>query len=179
MRGQAAMRMSWSRAIVLILVVAAITCNRNKKVVKGDVIGPEDLCDLGRFLSAEAAVDGLHLMPPADAGKHKSRAVVHGLERSLLGSGAHREVHSAIAVELDLGLELPETSVTDDCDLVLLEPLSNGVFADPFQLNRLQQQKAVKYAQIYGDVDLERPARKSFQSIVELHQSLSAQTAIL
>ncbi|CAM6083272.1 unnamed protein product [Calypogeia fissa] len=167
-------------AIFLILAALSTTCNRNKKIVKSEVIWPEDLCQLGKFLSSEASVEDLHLMTPAEISAEKDRpsAVVHGLERSLLGNGAHREVHSEISVELDLGLDIPEGSVTDDCDLVLLERLSKGVFADPFQLNRLQQQKAVKHVQIYGDVDLERPARNSFQSIVELHQSLSAQRAI-
>lgn len=130
-------------ALFLVLMVLPTTCNRNKKYVKGEIIGAEDL-----WQQQAKAVEGLHLMPPAegetqtDREKSKPRAVVQGLERGLIGSGAHREVRSEIALELlDFGLGGREMSVSDDCELILLESLSNGFFADPFQLNRLQQQR--------------------------------------
>lgn len=179
MAAEMAKMMHRTAAIFLILAGLPTSINSNKKYVKGEVIAAEDLCQLRRFfLDTEkqtTAVDDVHVMlleeKLTDMYKTKPKATVHGLERSLLGNGAHREVNSGISVELHLGPDRPDTSVANECELVLLHPLCDGVFADPFQLNRLQQQQAVKYAQIYGDVDLEQPARNSFRSILELHQS--------
>ncbi|KAL2610796.1 hypothetical protein R1flu_022488 [Riccia fluitans] len=102
-----------------------------------------------------------------DSGDPKASVVA--ITRSLRGSGAHRELETDIALEF--GLEVT-SGLAGVCDLVIYEKLSNGVFADPFQLQRLKEQGAFKKVHIYGDTDLERPARISYPSVVEVHTAL-------
>ncbi|KAG6544425.1 hypothetical protein Mapa_014063 [Marchantia paleacea] len=135
-----------------------------------------DLCRLRDFVNDinEIQEQDLLVSPLARAAAENyvtisPRATVVSLQRNLIGNGAHRELHTDITVKYEAD---QSSQLAEDCDLILIEKLSNGVFADPFQLQRLEQQKSFKNVHIFGDVDLERPARSSSQSVVVIHQTL-------
>ncbi|KAJ3708334.1 hypothetical protein LUZ61_012039 [Rhynchospora tenuis] len=91
------------------------------------------------------------------------------LHRSLEGEGSHRHLISKLkAIELD-----SSSAYFDgfNCELVSIETL-NGVFADPFELQRLVNRKVYLDAAVFGDTNLELPAALSNSSFVEIHMDL-------
>lgn len=82
------------------------------------------------------------------------------VERKLVGNGSHRELSTSVIIR-------QEKSGT--CNMVTVEKLPIGVFADMFELDGLVAHKVFIDAQVYGDRNLELPALHSSQSIVVLH----------
>ncbi|KAJ4810322.1 Phosphatidylinositol-glycan biosynthesis class X protein [Rhynchospora pubera] len=92
------------------------------------------------------------------------------LYRSLEGEGSHRSLILKLqAIESD-----SSSAYLDgfNCELVSIETL-NGVFADPFELQRLVINRRVYLdAAVFGDSNLELPAALSKSSVVEIHMDL-------
>ncbi|KAJ6819656.1 phosphatidylinositol-glycan biosynthesis class X protein [Iris pallida] len=89
------------------------------------------------------------------------------LFRQLSGEGSHRQLIST----LKFNVQSDVLSWLDDhfCELVIIERLPIGVFADPFELQHLVQRKAYIGASVFGDTNLELPSAFSNRSIVEMH----------
>ncbi|CAN6479964.1 unnamed protein product [Victoria cruziana] len=92
-------------------------------------------------------------------------------ERFLMGGGSHRQLVSSIKYQIQPSL------VTDHpgqpCELVLIERLGPGVFADPFELQRLAHRGVFVDAAVFGDTNLELPSALSNQSVVEVHVKIN------
>ncbi|KAL3681997.1 hypothetical protein R1sor_000019 [Riccia sorocarpa] len=166
------------KTFVFILVVFCILSQERGGAVAAPVkFQGHDLCILEEFHSkvdkvaiSDIQVEDIQFLPlgisSANLVSHDPKASVDVMRRNLLGSGAHRELETDITIKFYL------EGNPEECDLILFEKLSNGVFADPFQLQRLQGQGAFNKVHIYGDTDLERPARVSYPSVVEVHTAL-------
>ncbi|XP_031491428.1 uncharacterized protein LOC116258423 isoform X1 [Nymphaea colorata] len=92
-------------------------------------------------------------------------------QRFLVGEGSHRQSVSSIKYQIQPNL------VTDHpgqpCELVLVERLGPGVFADPFELQRLVQRGVFMDAAVFGDTNLELPSALSNQSVVEVRVKIN------
>ncbi|KAJ4792528.1 Phosphatidylinositol-glycan biosynthesis class X protein [Rhynchospora pubera] len=96
---------------------------------------------------------------------------ISNLHRSLEGEGSHRHLISKLKT-----IESDSSSTYLDrynCELVIIETL-NGVFADPFELQRLVNRKVYLDAAVFGDTNLELPAALSNSSFVEIHMDLAS-----
>ncbi|XP_035824111.1 phosphatidylinositol-glycan biosynthesis class X protein isoform X2 [Aplysia californica] len=78
------------------------------------------------------------------------------LSRQLVGSGFHREIKTTVTVSNGTRRALTDGK----CRLLLLETLSPGVYADPFQLKSLEPFGGPKVA-FSAEVDLEATADQS------------------
>ncbi|XP_078178975.1 phosphatidylinositol-glycan biosynthesis class X-like protein [Carex rostrata] len=95
---------------------------------------------------------------------------IPNLHRSLEGEGSHRRLISKLKVEVDS--DFSSTYLNRfHCELVIIESL-NGVFADPFELQRLVNRKVYLDAAVFGDANLELPSALSNSSFVEIHMDL-------
>ncbi|KAH7282250.1 hypothetical protein KP509_35G021600 [Ceratopteris richardii] len=82
------------------------------------------------------------------------------LERTLIGSGAHRALETSITVKHERCKE---------CHVMIIERLPSGVFADLFELEGLVARAVYDDVAIYGDHNLELPALNSYESVVVLY----------
>ncbi|XWS38778.1 hypothetical protein CRYUN_Cryun19dG0159600 [Craigia yunnanensis] len=89
------------------------------------------------------------------------------LEHSLVGEGSHRHLSSSIRlqIEADSSPKLP----AHFCEVIIIQRLPLGVFADPFELQHLHQRKVFTYVAVFGDTNLELPSFRSNRSVVEVH----------
>ncbi|CAI9094240.1 OLC1v1029942C1 [Oldenlandia corymbosa var. corymbosa] len=85
--------------------------------------------------------------------------------RNLIGEGSHRRLVTSITLEF-------EPSVHSFA-VVVIERLPSGVFADPFELQRLVLRGVLKDAAVFGDTNLELPSFRSNRSLVEVHVGIS------
>ncbi|EPS71026.1 hypothetical protein M569_03735, partial [Genlisea aurea] len=92
--------------------------------------------------------------------------------RNLVGEGSHRLLSTFI--KLKLQVQMPSLLISHDCEVILIESLPLGVFADPFELQHLLRRGAFTDAAVLGDTDLEAPAFFSNQSVVAVHMSISS-----
>lgn len=92
------------------------------------------------------------------------------LKRHLIGEGSHRRLSSSIRfnIQSEVISELP----THFCEIIIIEKLPSGVFADPFELQHLLQQGAFTDAAVFGDTNLELPSMRSNRSLVEVHMDI-------
>ncbi|KAL2514519.1 hypothetical protein Fot_28490 [Forsythia ovata] len=60
------------------------------------------------------------------------------------------------------------------CQVIMVERLPYGVFADPFQLQHLVQRGVFSNAAFLGDTNLELPSFRSNRSVVELHMDMGS-----
>ncbi|KAL9230673.1 hypothetical protein vseg_005993 [Gypsophila vaccaria] len=97
--------------------------------------------------------------------KTASRLLV--LEWGLTGEGSHRRLSSRIKfnVQPDLLADLS----SQRCEVIIIERLPSGVFADPFELDHILQRGVFKDASVFGDINLELPSLLSNRSLVEIH----------
>ncbi|XP_020523704.1 uncharacterized protein LOC18435656 isoform X6 [Amborella trichopoda] len=72
------------------------------------------------------------------------------LRRQLIGQGSHRQLASSIV--FDIQANGPDQLRVHSCELVLIQRLQSGVFADPFELQHL--------------------VRRGGQSVIEVHVSI-------
>ncbi|XP_068306062.1 uncharacterized protein [Pyrus communis] len=92
------------------------------------------------------------------------------LHRNLIGRGSHRHLTSSIRVNIkpEPMYELP----THHCELIIIERLPSGVFADPFELQHLLQRGAYSAIAVFGDANLELPSFLSNRTAVEVHMDI-------
>ncbi|GMY29700.1 phosphatidylinositol-glycan biosynthesis class X protein [Fagus crenata] len=92
------------------------------------------------------------------------------LHRNLIGEGSHRHLSSSIRFSID------PKSITDlpthSCEVIIIERLPSGVFADPFELQHLLQRGVFNDVAVFGDTNLELPSFLSSQSVVEIHMDV-------
>lgn len=86
--------------------------------------------------------------------------------RDITGDGSHRHLLTSIKLR-------PFQSQSQFRELVFVERLPLGVFADPFELHSLQQRRAFRDVSVFGDTDLEQPSFRSNRSVVEIHVEIN------
>ncbi|KAF8118534.1 hypothetical protein N665_0004s0019 [Sinapis alba] len=86
--------------------------------------------------------------------------------RDVTGEGSHRHLLTSIKLR-------PFHSQSQLHELVIVERLPLGVFADPFELQSLQQRRAFRDVSVFGDTDLEQPSFRSNRSVVEIHVDIN------
>lgn len=64
------------------------------------------------------------------------------LHRSVDGEGSHRRLSSSVKLKLRKLEHKPEIA-THSCEVVIIERLPSGVFADPFELQHLVQRGGI------------------------------------
>ncbi|GKU95792.1 hypothetical protein SLEP1_g9109 [Rubroshorea leprosula] len=94
------------------------------------------------------------------------------LQRTLIGEGSHRHLSSSIRLQVkpESILQLP----THFCEVIIIERLPSGVFADPFELQHLHQRRVFTDVAVFGDTNLELPSFRSNRSIVEVHMDVGS-----
>ncbi|XP_009797522.2 uncharacterized protein LOC107814814 [Nicotiana tabacum] len=93
------------------------------------------------------------------------------LHRKLIGEGSHRCLSSS------LRLKMPSESISrppKSCEVIIVERLPSGVFADPFELQHLVQRGVLREAAVFGDTNLELPSFRSNRSLVEVHLKMGS-----
>ncbi|KAK9144248.1 hypothetical protein Sjap_004151 [Stephania japonica] len=92
-------------------------------------------------------------------------------QHSLIGEGSHRRLRTSLKLDIE-----PESVANElskhACRVVAAQSLPNGVFADPFELQRLVQRRVVVDALVHGDKNLELPSALSGSSIVEIDKEV-------
>ncbi|CAN6875527.1 unnamed protein product [Brassica oleracea] len=86
--------------------------------------------------------------------------------RDVTGEGSHRHLLTTIKLR-------SFHSQSHLHKLVIVERLPLGVFADPFELQSLQQRRAFRDVSVFGDTDLEQPSFRSNRSVVEIHVEIN------
>ncbi|XP_028754637.1 phosphatidylinositol-glycan biosynthesis class X protein-like [Neltuma alba] len=123
-----------------------------------------DDLDFDTFLSQEIPCGICEVLPD----NHKSILKVSDLERNLVGEGSHRHLSTSIKFQTQ-----PTNSVSErinySCQLIIIERLPSGVFADPFELQHLVQRRVFHDIAVFGDTNLELPSFMSNRSAVEIH----------
>lgn len=103
---------------------------------------------------------------------HSAELEMIDLQRILIGKGAHRQLSSSMKFKYQQNYsgELNHPF----CEIVMMERLPSGIFADPFELQRVVHHGGLSAAYVYGDTNLELPSQHSHQSIVEVHVAMNA-----
>ncbi|GFQ06781.1 phosphatidylinositol-glycan biosynthesis class x protein, partial [Phtheirospermum japonicum] len=104
--------------------------------------------------------------------KNNAGPTLSGLRRDVTGEGSHRHLSSSIRFKLQHKLISELTA--HSCEVIIIERLPNGVFADPFELHHLVERAVFTDAAVFGDTNLELPSFRSNQSVVEIHMSLAS-----
>ncbi|KAK6146456.1 hypothetical protein DH2020_020325 [Rehmannia glutinosa] len=110
---------------------------------------------------SEVIIDKNHVVP-----------TLSDLHRNVAGEGSHRRLSSSIRFKLQRKLKPKLTAYS--CEVIIIERLPSGVFADPFELQHLVQRGVFTDAAVFGDTNLELPSFRSNQSVVEIHMSLAS-----
>ncbi|KAL5206346.1 hypothetical protein ABZP36_034555 [Zizania latifolia] len=97
--------------------------------------------------------------------------VLSKLHRQLVGEGSHRHLvyHVKFANCPDAMVNFLDSY---SANLVVIENLPNGVFADPFELQHFVERKVFLDVVVFGDTNLELPSALSNRSSVETHVDL-------
>ncbi|KAK7294973.1 hypothetical protein RJT34_17874 [Clitoria ternatea] len=90
------------------------------------------------------------------------------LKRNLIGEGSHRCVSTLIKLQTQQSKSMSELS-SHSCEFIIIERLPSGVFADPFELQRLVERGVFSDIAVFGDTNLELPSFLSNRSAVEIH----------
>ncbi|KAL6627459.1 hypothetical protein ACP70R_031185 [Stipagrostis hirtigluma subsp. patula] len=88
------------------------------------------------------------------------------LHRQLVGEGSHRRMVYSLKFGQDSMVNFLDTY---DANLVIIEKLPSGVFADPFELQHFVERKVFLDVAVFGDTNLELPSALSNRSAVEIH----------
>lgn len=98
------------------------------------------------------------------------------LRRQLVGEGSHR--HLVYSMKFDDGQDAMVNFLDDyDANLVIIEKLPDGVFADPFELQHFVERKVFLDVAVFGDTNLELPSALSNWSAAEIHVDLRPSTS--
>ncbi|XP_039058004.1 uncharacterized protein LOC120201469 [Hibiscus syriacus] len=96
--------------------------------------------------------------------ENQNRGVrLSALELFLVGEGSHRQL--SVYQIADWGRSIPELP-SHICEVIVIQRLPLGVFADPFELQNLQKPMEIA---VFGDTKLELPSFRSNRSVVEVH----------
>ena len=90
--------------------------------------------DFENFLSQEVNVGLCQVLPD----NHNFALRLSVLKRNLIGEGSHRHVSTLIKFQTQQSKSLSELLISS-CEFIIIERLPSGVFADPFELQRLVQ----------------------------------------
>ncbi|PHT93033.1 hypothetical protein T459_00915 [Capsicum annuum] len=93
------------------------------------------------------------------------------LHRKLIGEGSHRRLSSSL--RLKMSSESFSRS-SKSFEVIIVERLPSGVFADPFELQHLVQRGVFTDATVFGDTNLELPSFLSNRSLVEVHLEVNS-----
>ncbi|KAL2318297.1 hypothetical protein Fmac_032173 [Flemingia macrophylla] len=99
---------------------------------------------------------------------HNFALRLSGLKRNLTGEGSHRSVSTLIKYKTQQSKSSSEL-LSYSCEFIIIERLPSGVFADPFELQRLVQRGVFNDIDVFGDTNLELPSFLSNRSVVEIH----------
>ncbi|CAE6215165.1 unnamed protein product [Arabidopsis arenosa] len=88
--------------------------------------------------------------------------------RNITGEGSHRNLLTSIKIQF------LHHSESEFRELVIVERLPLGVFADPFELQSLQKRSVFSDVSVFGDTNLELPSFRSNRSVVEIHVEISS-----
>ncbi|KAE8703526.1 Syntaxin/t-SNARE family protein [Hibiscus syriacus] len=88
-------------------------------------------------------------------------------ELSLVGDGSHRQLY--FSIRLQTGEESIPELPSHICEVIVIQRLPLGVFADPFELQNLQKRMGFRNIAVFGDTNLELPSFQSNRSAVEVH----------
>ncbi|GER50583.1 hypothetical protein STAS_27894 [Striga asiatica] len=94
------------------------------------------------------------------------------LHRHVIGEGSHRHLSTSIRFKLQHKLKSHLTA--QSCEVIIIERLPSGVFSDPFELQHLVKRGVFTDVAVFGDTNLELPAFRSNQSLVEIHMSITS-----
>ncbi|XP_048528399.1 uncharacterized protein LOC125507915 isoform X3 [Triticum urartu] len=99
------------------------------------------------------------------------------VNRQLVGEGSHRRLIYSIKFgnSKDAMVQFLDGY---DANLVILEKLPSGVFADPFELQHFVERKVFLDVAVFGDTNLELPSALSNRSAVEIHFDLKPSTSM-
>ncbi|GAV67770.1 PIG-X domain-containing protein [Cephalotus follicularis] len=95
------------------------------------------------------------------------------LKRRLIGEGSHRHLSSSI------GFHIKPEFPFHFCEVVIVERLPSGVFADPFELQHLHRRGVFGDIAVFGDTNLELPSFLSNRSAVEIHIDVVGSNVVL
>ncbi|XP_059275643.1 uncharacterized protein LOC132030154 isoform X1 [Lycium ferocissimum] len=99
-------------------------------------------------------------------GNFKFAPRLSALHRKLIGEGSHRRLSSFLRLKMSSeSISRPPKS----CEVIIVEKLPSGVFADPFELQHIVQRGVFTDAAVFGDTNLELPSFLSNRSLVEVH----------
>ncbi|MED6222113.1 hypothetical protein PIB30_061303 [Stylosanthes scabra] len=118
------------------------------------------------FISQEVNVGSCQMLPE----NHDFVPRLSVLKRNLIGEGSHRHVSTMIKFQSQQSESLSQ--ILSSCDLIVIERLPTGVFADPFELQRLVQRRVFNEVDVFGDTNLELPSFLSNRSAVEIHPAV-------
>jgi phosphatidylinositol glycan class X len=90
--------------------------------------------DFENFMSQEVTSGLCEVLPE----NHDSTLRLSVLRRDLVGEGSHRRVSTLIKLQTQQLKSLSEL-LSYSCELIVIERLPSGVFADPFELQHLAQ----------------------------------------
>ncbi|GAA0186404.1 hypothetical protein LIER_33692 [Lithospermum erythrorhizon] len=94
------------------------------------------------------------------------------LNRNLIGEGSHRRLDTT--VRFHLGLVPAHQLDTCSWEVIMIERLPSGVFADPFELQHFVQRGVFSDAAVFGDTNLELPSFRSNRSLIEVHKKIES-----
>ncbi|KAL6622562.1 hypothetical protein ACP70R_032441 [Stipagrostis hirtigluma subsp. patula] len=98
------------------------------------------------------------------------------LHRQLVGEGSHRSLVYSVKFS---ACQDSMVRFLDgyDANLMIIEKLPHGVFADPFELQHFVERKVFLDVSVFGDTNLELPSALSNQSAVEIHFDIRPSTS--
>ncbi|KAJ7521622.1 hypothetical protein O6H91_19G061500 [Diphasiastrum complanatum] len=131
----------------------------------------EEILEKSHLLVCEVVKGDQNAMPDAteESDLRKTfRWKVVDLKRSLLGDGAHRQLKTIITWHQQRQPSR-KTISENQCSVILIERLPNGIIVDEYELHRLRQRGVFQKVYVYGDTNLELSAIHSKQSTVEVH----------
>uniref|UniRef100_A0A453JSL9 Phosphatidylinositol-glycan biosynthesis class X protein n=4 Tax=Aegilops tauschii subsp. strangulata TaxID=200361 RepID=A0A453JSL9_AEGTS len=99
------------------------------------------------------------------------------VNRQLVGEGSHRRLIYSVKFGnfKDAMIQFLDGY---DANLVIIEKLPSGVFADPFELQHFVERKVFLDVAVFGDTNLELPSALSNRSAVEIHFDLKTSTSM-
>ncbi|KAK4368783.1 hypothetical protein RND71_012575 [Anisodus tanguticus] len=112
-----------------------------------------------------------HDMLSSACGNAKFAPKLPALHRKLIGEGSHRRLASSL--RLKMSSEFISRS-PKSFEVIIIERLPSGVFADPFELQHLVQRGVFRDAAVFGDTNLELPSFLSNRSLVEVHLEVNS-----
>ncbi|XP_061337785.1 uncharacterized protein LOC133284735 isoform X2 [Gastrolobium bilobum] len=120
--------------------------------------------DFENFMSQEVPFGLCEVLPD----NHNFLLRLSVLKRNIIGEGSHRSVSTLIKFQTQQSKSLSEL-LRYSCEFIIIERLPSGVFADPFELQRLVQRGVFNDIAVFGDTNLELPSFLSNRSAVEIH----------